>query len=161
MRYILAMTKENFLLRVEKTETCWLWNRHVNKRPGAGYGHTSIVENGRVRGISAHRLAYILFVGPIPSGMQVLHSCDVRHCVRPDHLFIGTQKDNMADMIRKGREVRLRGTQFPQSKLTEEGVLNIRSEYKKGLTMRDLARMYKVSQHTIMCLLQGKTWKHI
>ncbi len=83
---------------------CWLWSGVLDKD---GYGHFHTYAQGKRRFTCAHRVAYEIYVAPIPSGMSVLHRCDVRSCVNPAHLFIGTQKDNIADMIRKGRDTNL------------------------------------------------------
>lgn len=91
MRHKLPLS-ERFWPKVEKTDGCWLWT--ANTRPN-GYGLFGSV--------GAHRVAYELCVGPIPSGMYVCHRCDNPACVRPDHLFVGTQLDNMRDMVTKGR----------------------------------------------------------
>src|SRR5690554_4431436 len=86
-----------FWSRINKTDSCWLWIGRLNY---SGYG----VFTTRV-GIRAHRFSWELHNGKIPDGMHVLHKCDVRHCVNPSHLFLGNHKDNMNDMIRKGRLV--------------------------------------------------------
>lgn len=88
--------EERFWDKVVKTESCWLWDASVDRK---GYG--KINHNGKPK--SAHRLSYEIAYGPIPEGMFVCHKCDNPPCVRPDHLFIGTNKDNMADMKSKGR----------------------------------------------------------
>ena len=94
--------KDRFLNLVEKTDDCWNWIGCLN---AGGYGYTSICKGKKkVRNIVAHRRAYELFVGPIPDDFLVLHKCDNPPCVNPNHLFIGTQKDNVADMFRKGRQ---------------------------------------------------------
>jgi hypothetical protein len=94
-RHIDARTDPYFWDRVEKTEGCWIWT-------GARYG-----EYGRIRidyrPVLAHRYVYESFIGPIDPGKGVFHHCDTPLCVRPDHLFSGTQSDNVADMIAKGR----------------------------------------------------------
>lgn len=86
--------------RIEPHGECWMWLGKILK-PGMGYGLAS----QHARWTLAHRLSYQTFVDDIPEGMQVLHHCDVPSCVNPEHLFLGTQADNMRDMIRKGRRV--------------------------------------------------------
>lgn len=95
--------EERFWQRVDKTETCWLWTG--DKYP-TGYGRIKV--NGKFK--STHRFSYELNVGEIPKGeghhgICVCHKCDIKSCVRPDHLFLGTMMDNMHDMIRKGRKI--------------------------------------------------------
>ena len=85
-----------FWERFNKTNTCWLWNRPLQQ---TGYGQ--IFSEGRP--IAAHRLSWQLHFGAIPEGMSVCHTCDVKHCVNPSHLFLGSPKDNTHDMIKKGR----------------------------------------------------------
>jgi len=90
-------TKESFEAKIEKTETCWNWLGSVNN---SGYGF--IRWHGERYGV--HRLSYELFIGNIPDGLFALHKCDNRKCVNPDHLWLGTQSDNLKDMYNKGRE---------------------------------------------------------
>lgn len=89
--------KDRFWSKVQKTDGCWEWTG--SRRP-KGYGVFAV--NG-ARRESAHRVAYALFIGPISAGFFVCHRCDNPRCVRPDHLFLGTQADNMRDMHAKGR----------------------------------------------------------
>jgi hypothetical protein len=91
--------KQNFWNHVNKTEGCWEWTGALNRM---GYGTLS-THPGRM---TAHRVAWELVVGPIPSGLFVCHHCDNRKCVRPDHLFVGTAADNMADMVAKDRQAK-------------------------------------------------------
>lgn len=87
---------DRFMRLVEKTEGCWLWKASLRR----GYGQFFIARGLTVR---AHRFSYELHIGAIPDGMMVCHRCDNPICVRPEHLFLGTAKDNARDMIEKGR----------------------------------------------------------
>jgi len=92
--------KCKFMAKVERTDSCWLWRGSIPKS-GDGYGWFSLGH----RSERAHRVAYQLFVGPVPTGMLVCHRCDNRICVNPKHLFVGTVDDNNKDRTRKGRTV--------------------------------------------------------
>jgi len=89
---------EKFFIKSED-ESCWLW---LGTKMTTGYGQFRLSPPKRAT-VGAHRMSWELYHGPIPDGMYVLHKCDVRACVRPDHLFLGSQKDNVHDMISKGR----------------------------------------------------------
>lgn len=95
-------TTERFFKHVSKTDTCWLW---MGAKRGGGYGEFRIgsYKDGTRKMVVAHRFSWELHNGAIPKEMQVCHNCDVRNCVNPDHLFLGTQVDNMQDMHSKGR----------------------------------------------------------
>jgi hypothetical protein len=96
--------------------------------------------------------------GEIPEGMCVLHKCDVRRCVRPDHLFLGTNAENTADMIAKDRECR--GERNPLHKLTNEQINEIRGEYARGgITQRDLGARFGVHQSEVSRIVRGLLWK--
>lgn len=93
--------------RLDEATGCWLWHGAFE---ATGYGQIRIGSPGKL--IAAHRIAWELYVGPIPEGLWVLHNCpagDTRSCVRPEHLFIGTRAENMLDMVRKGRSRAGRG----------------------------------------------------
>jgi hypothetical protein len=83
-------------------QQCWEWKGALDRH---GYGQVGWVEEGKPKHGSAHRLSYRTFVGPIPDDLFVCHRCDNRKCIKPDHLFLGTHRDNMADAMRKGRLV--------------------------------------------------------
>lgn len=98
-------------------------------------------------------------VGPIPEGYEVLHKCDITSCVNPDHLFLGTQEDNMNDMMTKGRHVK--GEQVQSSKLTREQVLEIKIALRDGVRQKTLAEHYGVGVSAISDINTGTTWKSV
>lgn len=106
----------------------------------------------------AHRVSYELYKGPIPKSMVILHSCDNRKCVNPNHLFLGTNQDNVRDMVSKGRQAK--GKLIPQSKLDESQVQQIRALLFKGVKQEEIARLFNVGQSNIS-YIKTKTWKHI
>lgn len=130
---------------------CHEWTRAKNSR---GYGNLS--DGKRTR--SAHRVAWELANGrPVPHGLEIRHTCDNRACVNPDHLIIGTHKQNMEDRSIRGR---YRGEQSPTAKLTEDDVREIRSRLV-GVTVAELARTYGVAQRTMWAVVSGRSWKHV
>lgn len=144
---------ERFKMRFTSGPGCWLWNAYTNKR---GYG---IFYPGGKR-VRAHRFSYELWVGKIPEGLNVLHKCDVRNCVRPSHLFLGTNADNSADMVAKGRQVK--GGDIISAKLTGGQVSEIRARYAcGGVSQRSLGDEFAVSDATICRLINRDTWAHI
>lgn len=112
---------------------------------------------------------YQLTFGRIPRGFYVLHHCDNPSCVNPKHLFLGTQTDNMQDMMSKGRKTYVFGEANGAAKLTKEQALSIRSRYRRCLGGRGfhagsaqvLSREYQVTPATILNIVRGKNWKHL
>lgn len=123
-------SQERFMAKVQQTDACWLWTGYRQKN---GYGKVSARSAGFPGVQLAHRLAWLLFVGPIPPGRLVLHRCDNPRCVRPGHLFLGTHADNVADMLQKGRhrppsrQPKTRNANHWNCKLRIEQVAEIRS----------------------------------
>lgn len=149
-----------FMSKIVKVDSgCWLWQGAVIK--STGYGRFGVC-GGVVE--YAHRAAWMFFKGPIPSEMFVCHTCDVRECVNPDHLFIGTAKDNMRDASRKGRcvlptiEQRLRGEDQPMAKLSNAQVIEIRGSSE---TVRVLSKKYGVSIGAISQVKNFKTYRSV
>ena len=143
---------ERFWSKVNKTDTCWLWLAYTD---GLGYGRfNSPVEN------KSHRQSYRMEIGPIPAGMVVMHSCDVRNCVNPAHLSVGTQADNVRDMAAKGRGRGgdVRGIKNPCAKLTPAKVAIIRDLANAGVVQRRLAEQFNVSPMTISRVVRMETW---
>lgn len=134
---------------------CWIWKRTNNR----GYGAFSL---GREKKKLAHRMSWELNRGPIPFGMCVLHNCpggDDPRCVNPEHLFLGTQADNVADMVAKRRGVNLRGEKHAMAKLTASDVDFIRFLGESGLyRQRALARVFGVTPTTVCAILAKRNW---
>ena len=143
-----------FFASVREDGACLLWTASRDQR---GYGYLWAPSRGRVK---AHRLSYLMFVGPIPEGFGVLHRCDVPSCVRPEHLFVGTQRDNMMDAFKKGRVVpwpsrNYRGEQNGKSLLTSSKVREIRVSPE---ACSSLARRFGVSPSTIRAVRSRQNW---
>jgi len=143
------------LARVRQDDSgCSVWLGTVNPQ---GYGRLSV----RGRLWAAHRLSWHLHRGDIPPGVFVLHRCDNPGCVNPEHLWLGTQQDNVDDMVAKGRACfRGKGSAHPRAKLTEEKVLAIRAALAGGVSLRSQARAYGVSEKTLRDLRARVTWRH-
>ncbi len=154
---------EAFWEKVQVGEGCWNWQASVD---GGGYG-TCPVKVPKTRQnvyLKAHRFSWLLQVGGIPHGLWVLHKCDNRRCVNPEHLFLGTSLDNVTDMIKKGRDKRrgVKGEEHYLSKLTPNSVCEIRSLYAKGHhSQRSLAKEFCVSRRNIRSILNRNSWGHL
>lgn len=138
-----------FWSKVKRGPACWLWTGTVLK---GGYGKLGIERKHHL----AHRVAWALSFGPVPDGMLVLHRCDVRRCVRPDHLFLGSQADNIHDMRSKGRGIQ--GTTHPQAKLRPADVPWIRAFRAMGFTQKTVGGAFGVSVDTIHQVDHGRHW---
>ncbi len=156
-RPLLQRFTENVI--IDESTECWNWTA---AKFSNGYG--AIRNDGRQ--CRAHRVSLELHRGPIPSGLCVCHHCDNPGCVNPEHLFLGTQADNVADKIAKGRQVNLRGaavsnpgTANGNAKLAESDVAAIRSAI--GVSQRKLAARFGVGRTQIRRILAGESWAHL
>lgn len=136
-----------------QAEGCWLWDKtHSAKQ------YPKFRWDGKLQ--SVHRISWQIEHGPIPKGIDVLHHCDNRACTRPDHLFLGTDSENMRDMVSKGRQNYLYGEFHPNSVLNEDQVLEIRRLYATGrYTQEELAKQFGVYRKTISKVVNLLTWR--
>jgi hypothetical protein len=150
-------TKSRFERHIEKSRECWLWTG--SKLP-QGYGSFGVAgknwKSWKVK--RAHRVSYELYIGPIPPGLDVLHHCDNPPCVRPSHLFLGTDFDNQQDCKRKGRRYDAKGIRNPNVALTEDNVKDIRN-FHPVLSAIKLANHFGVKRAAIHKIIHYRTWK--
>ena len=149
--YTWLSLRERFNLqhRVDTETGCWEW---TGTKIHTGYGQ--LTDNYKKK--SAHRASYELHIGPIPDGLYVCHTCDNPGCVCPDHLFVGTNTDNLRDMAKKGRSTR--GEKSATAKLCELDVWLIRNI--EGHTCA-MAEFFGVHRNTILSVRTRQSWKHI
>lgn len=151
--------EERFWAKVNKQpgDGCWLWT--AAKGP-SGHGFIGVAAGRTDR---AHRVSYRLNVGPIPPGLLVRHLCNNAPCVRPDHLALGTHKDNMRDLVESGYEwVSISGERNRAARLTANQVRDIRRRHADGgVTQADLAEEYGVAQTTVGRIIRRQKWKSV
>ena len=134
--------------RSKQEGECLVW---TGARKRGGYGEIKI----NYRPASTHRIAWEVANGPIPKGLHVLHSCDNPPCIRHEHLFIGTNNDNIKDKLRKGRQPR--GEKHCCAKLTEEQVVSLRMEYALGaISQKAIGEKYGMSPSGVSLIISGK-----
>lgn len=170
---------DRFWEKVQKTDKCWLWTGSLHRQ---GYGMIQGSSEGKI--VLAHRVSWEIHYGPIPDRLSVLHHCDTPGCTRPDHLFLGTQSDNMNDMVQKGRHAarthpervprgdrsgsrthpeRLpKGTEHWNAQVTEEDVRAIRRLYvPRRVTHEALAQRFGISATQVRRIVTRRRWKHV
>jgi hypothetical protein len=131
---------------------CWNWTESRDKK---GYGR--LTQTGGE--VLAHRVSWVHFnKSPVPKGLHVMHKCDNPRCINPDHLMIGTNADNQADKINKGRHRGPKGETNCKAKLTETDVLAILQDNRSHAAV---GRTYGVSYSTVSEIRAGQTWKHV
>lgn len=148
-----------FWSKVEKTDGCWEWK---GRKLPKGYGKIGFKGKEEY----AHRVSWILHFGEIPRKIQVCHTCDNPSCVRPSHLFLGTNSDNQLDCEMKGRRNRPKdfqvGSSNNKAKLTESDVMEIRIMYASGqYKQKHLAELFGVGETTVTDILIGNKWSHV
>ena len=144
-----------FWERVDRKDenSCWEWKGKLSSK---GYGRIGY----KGENIQSHRASWMVHFGGIPVGLHVLHRCDNRKCVNPSHLFLGTNDDNIADMVSKGRNSR--GENSSASKLTEQDVRVIRFLYDElGIKIYILKELFGVCDSVICNVVHRKAWKHV
>ena len=146
---------DRFWKRVTKTPSCWLWKQ--GKTP---YGTLTITIGGQERPYGAHRISWLLHFGPIPDSFYVCHSCNVKRCVNPHHLYLGTPKDNSCDAAKD--KLSPFGERVWKSKLKETDVLFIISALRGNpRDVSELANKFNVDICTIYDIREGRSWKHL
>lgn len=152
MKRITTPPQQRFERYFSRSSGCWEW---TGCQDGRGYGLFGISSKVKKR---AYRYSYELYIGEIPKGMSVCHRCDNKLCVNPEHLFVGTHAENMADMVAKGRSARGLGERHARAKLTKDDVREIRSSDKSD---RALAKKYGVCGRTIWQVKKRISWKEV
>jgi hypothetical protein len=144
-----------FWKKVRKAETCWFWTAATKAN---GYG--TIGRGGRGKGMEyAHRVSWEIHNGPVPKGLMVLHKCDVRACVNPDHLFLGTCDDNLKDCAAKGRMHP--GEKNAGHKLKEQDVRLVRQLAASGIVHRLIAQAFGISRGQVGRIVDRTKWRHV
>jgi hypothetical protein len=148
-------TEQRFLEKVSKSLGCWTWlgSKYYN-----GYGQFYEGPNK----IVAHRYSYKLKHGSVPDDLLVCHTCDNRECVNPEHLFLGTHKENFEDMDRKGRRVSAdtSGIKNGRAKLSEDQVLEIRNRYcSENISAIQLGKEYGIGESQTLRIINNESWR--
>lgn len=148
---------DRFWRHIRKSEGCWVWTGAHDQR---GYGQMG--RDGKT--VRSTRVAWELHHGPVPDGLWVLHRCDNPPCVRPDHLFLGTSRDNHNDMWKKGRgkTARIPGELHPSAALSNTQARDLRARWAAGgVTQTALAREYGTSLRVVNAIVRGRTYRDV
>lgn len=153
---LLSSWEDRFWLYTDKKgeDDCWNWKARKDIK---GYGILNVAYSTK-----AHRLSWLIHYGEIPDGMFVCHKCDNTSCVNPNHLFLGTAKDNNLDKIRKGRGNTAKGERNFGAILSEKQVITIRFLYSSGkFSTYFLSDVFQVSRNCISRIVNNITWRHL
>lgn len=148
-----ASVNDRFFSKVEKSDGCWIWKGCVNKD---GYGKMG---DGAGSSVGAHIVSWTLANGPVPAGMNVCHECDNPPCVKPDHLFLGTQLDNIQDRVKKNRCAS--GVRSYRHTLDPEKVLSMRRMRESGISYREIGEAFGVNDSAAWKAINGSTWRRV
>lgn len=135
---------------------CWYWTGATTDK---SYGNIGLNRGGKCHHAPAHRISYLIHKGEIPAGLFIRHSCDNRLCVNPDHLSVGTHKQNMEDMANRNRSQH--GMNMHSSKLTNIQVVVIHEARAAGFSGSSISRYFKISQGNINEIISGRKWRRI
>lgn len=155
-RFLSKVNKNGPVVR-EELGPCWIWTGALSGRAPHQYGFMRLSQPRRMA--KAHRLAHEHWIGRIPDGLVVLHSCDVSECVRPDHLSSGTLLENSAQMRERDRSGR--GIRHPMAKLSEIDVLEIRQRCARGEVQKRVAKSFGITHQTVSKIALRKSWGHL
>lgn len=144
---------ERFWSKADKSGDCWIWTAG---KSGCGYGMFELEER---RPMKAHRMAWILTNGPLRKGLVVMHSCDRKLCVNPDHLVVGTPRQNTQDAAAKG--LMPRGERNGNSRYTEDFVRDLRKQAARGISGYRLSKQLGIDRSVIDRIINRQSWRHV
>jgi len=147
-------TKNKINRNVDKSSGCWVWKGYVSK-----FGYALSDYDGKA--VKAHRISYIIYKGEIPKNLQICHTCDNRACVNPEHLYLGTAKDNARDRDTRGRKASTLGSKNGANKLNEIQVVEIKKMLNEGMLQTEIAKVFNVTKANIWCIKHGLSWSHV
>lgn len=146
--------KELIDRNVDKSSGCWVWKGYKGK---LGY---SVVHYDN-KPMQGHRASYLIYKGNIPKELQVCHTCDNRACLNPEHLYLGSAKDNARDRDQRGRKASTLGSKNGNNKLCENQVVQIKKMLNEGKTLPEIAKYFPVTKSNIWCIKKGISWSHV
>ncbi len=144
-------------IAIDEPDKCWNWQRRKFK--GYGMVRAEYIGKRETFRMAAHRFSFLHFKGEIPKGMSVCHKCDNPACVNPEHLFLGTHKQNFEDAANKKRMAH--GERHYRTKLQIADVINIRERFSLGEQIKKIALSFNLRASTISGIVHRRTWRHV